>query len=374
MEIIREQRNQDLSWFLDMYEAGKLELTPRYQRKSVWGAKDRKFFLDTIFNNFPCPAIYLQKEITDTKIIYNVVDGKQRLQTVIEFYQNKLRIPSSFEDARLANKKWKDIESETDLKYKFYNYPFSVEQLQCNGDVQWDEVFNRVNRNQKTLKDQELRHARFNGWFIKKAEAEAADELWKTLRISTTGREKRMQDVEFISILMLVMLEQDFVGFPQENIDKLYVKYDFESIDELMEDDTETSTEEGGEEIISKLSIEKFEEDFPKVKTILQDVISNNTELMNYIAGKPLTHVYTLWAVIALNLQRNIESSHLSARYCELLKECKKFDPKNLPDFSQASSDMTIAYKYYSNTTGAGTEKGPRKNRHDALMEFLGWS
>jgi hypothetical protein len=37
-----------------------------------------------------------------------------------------------------------------------------------------------------------------------------------------------MKDVEFISILMLVILENKFVGFPQWSIDDLYAKYDFD--------------------------------------------------------------------------------------------------------------------------------------------------
>ncbi len=89
MEIRREQRNQDLSWFIDMYEAKKLQLDPPYQRKSVWGPKDRKFFLDTIFSNYPCPAIYLQKEITETSVIYNVVDGNSVFKQSFSFTQIK---------------------------------------------------------------------------------------------------------------------------------------------------------------------------------------------------------------------------------------------------------------------------------------------
>jgi hypothetical protein len=112
----------------------------------VWGHKDKNFFLDTIFNNYPCPAIYLQKEITDDKIVYNVVDGKQRLQTVINFYNNKMKISKNFSDPKLASKKWKDIESNSELRYRFFNYSFSVEQLESEDDAQWDEVFNRVNR------------------------------------------------------------------------------------------------------------------------------------------------------------------------------------------------------------------------------------
>ena len=143
MTIERIPNQQDLSWFIDMYNGKKLELNPPYQRRSVWTSKDRKFFLDTIFNNYPCPAIYLQKQINDIGTVFNVVDGKQRLQTVLDFYENKLRMAKDFPDPNLANKRWKDIEKNSHYRSIFLNYRFSVEQLTSDID---DDGWNSVAR------------------------------------------------------------------------------------------------------------------------------------------------------------------------------------------------------------------------------------
>jgi hypothetical protein len=45
----RRPTTQDISWFLDLYKNGQLDLDPPYQRRSVWSRKHRRFFLDTIF-------------------------------------------------------------------------------------------------------------------------------------------------------------------------------------------------------------------------------------------------------------------------------------------------------------------------------------
>lgn len=374
MKIIRDQRNQDLSWFIDMYEAGRLELNPPYQRKSVWGGKDKKFFLDTIFNNFPCPAIYLQKEITDTKVVFNVVDGKQRLQTVIDFYKNKLRIAADFGDPLLAGKRWKDIETISDLKYKFFNYTFSVEQLHCETEVQWDEVFNRVNKNQKTLKDQELRHARFNGWLITFAEDEADNNFWQLLKISTRGRSKRMQDVEFVSILMLVILENDFVGFPQARIDELYLKYDFSNEEDLPEDESEIEEEDKASGVtVLRSTVEQFKEHFPKTKDIIEQVLTAEPLLLNHISKKPLTHTYTLWTVVCFNLQKTYNIPEFASQYLDLFNRCAQFKEADEALTGEPDDKTKAAFKYFKHTSGAATEKEPRKNRHDAVLEFLGW-
>ena len=93
---------QQITWFLDLDKTGQLNLEPPYQRKSVWTLKDRKFFLDTIFRNYPCPAVFIHK-VTDEegKTTYNVVDGKQRLQTILMFKNNELIIDKDFGDVTL---------------------------------------------------------------------------------------------------------------------------------------------------------------------------------------------------------------------------------------------------------------------------------
>jgi hypothetical protein len=74
-----------IGWFIDLYYNGQLDLDPPYQRRSVWTLKDRKFFLDTIFRNYPCPAVFLHKDIdgTSRKMMYHVVDGKQRIEIML---------------------------------------------------------------------------------------------------------------------------------------------------------------------------------------------------------------------------------------------------------------------------------------------------
>jgi hypothetical protein len=76
----RRPTTQDISWLIDLHRHNQLDLDPPYQRRSVWTRKDRQFFLDTIFRNYPSPAIFLHKTINDAgKTTYHVVDGQQHL-------------------------------------------------------------------------------------------------------------------------------------------------------------------------------------------------------------------------------------------------------------------------------------------------------
>ena len=168
----RTQTTQDVSWFLDLKGRDQLNLDPPYQRRSVWSPRDKRFFIDTILNNYPAPPIFLHKTIDETgHSTYHVVDGKQRLQTIIEFTENRVRIPDDFSDVNLQSKRWRDL--ETILKERFWNYVLIVEMLHDVNDAPIRNIFDRLNRNSRKLMPQEMRHAKYDGWFITFAEAEA---------------------------------------------------------------------------------------------------------------------------------------------------------------------------------------------------------
>lgn len=200
---------KDVNWFLDLYQNGQLDLDPSYQRRSVWTLKDRKFFLDTIFKNYPCPAVFIHKEIKENagKLMYHVVDGKQRLETIIRFAKNDIAMDKDYGDAKLDGKKWKSIENDPGLKTRFSNYLLAVEFIDSIDGNYVNEVFDRLNRISRKLERQELRHAKYDGWFITTAETESEKDEWERFGIVTKARMKRMKDIQFISELLMVILK-----------------------------------------------------------------------------------------------------------------------------------------------------------------------
>ena len=57
----RRPTTQDLTWLIDLRRNNQLDTDPPYQRRSVWTRNDKQYFLDTIFRNYPSPAIFLHK-------------------------------------------------------------------------------------------------------------------------------------------------------------------------------------------------------------------------------------------------------------------------------------------------------------------------
>ncbi|MGO9060633.1 MAG: hypothetical protein ACLQU2_25100 [Candidatus Binataceae bacterium] len=87
-------------------------------------------------------------------------------------------------------------------------------------------IFDRINRNARKLMPQEMRHAKYDGWFIATAEAEAEKQEWKDFGVSTAARIKRMADVQFVSELFLLLIHQQIEGFDQDSLDDIYAEYE----------------------------------------------------------------------------------------------------------------------------------------------------
>jgi len=83
--------------------------------------RSKVFFLDTIFRNYPAPPIFIHREVDDYgKTTYNIVYGKQRLETIFMFIDNKISRDSGFGDVNLNWKKFKDL--DTEYKRLFWDY------------------------------------------------------------------------------------------------------------------------------------------------------------------------------------------------------------------------------------------------------------
>ncbi len=67
----------------------KINLSPAFQRGHVWSIGVRKKLLKNMIQGKPIPSIFLYKEASGTKYSYNILDGKQRLESLILFIANK---------------------------------------------------------------------------------------------------------------------------------------------------------------------------------------------------------------------------------------------------------------------------------------------
>ena len=78
-----------VSDFLSWQRNGSLVLSPSFQRRPVWSHASKSYLIDTVVQGLPIPIIFLREQ-TDLKTlepIREVVDGQQRLRTLLAFIE-----------------------------------------------------------------------------------------------------------------------------------------------------------------------------------------------------------------------------------------------------------------------------------------------
>jgi hypothetical protein len=221
----RNPNTQLASWFVDLDSAGRLDLDPPYQRRSIWNLAFRQFFIDSLIRNYPTQAIFVEVRVNpDGPTRYSVLDGKQRLTSLFMFLRDEFSTPDSLQDLNLSDVYYSDLDPA--IRRTILSYKFTVENIQEAAPAELNQVFDRLNRNVARLNKQELRHARYGGAFITKMERLAEDDFWSDIGVITLARRRRMLDVEYISEFYVVALNGIQDG--KDYLDEVYARYDDE--------------------------------------------------------------------------------------------------------------------------------------------------
>ena len=79
-------------------EKNRIDLEPPYQREGgVWSIEKQQLFIDSLINNFDVPKLYFH-DISERNepFLWAVIDGKQRLQAIWEFFSDKFALADDF--------------------------------------------------------------------------------------------------------------------------------------------------------------------------------------------------------------------------------------------------------------------------------------
>lgn len=71
-----------------------IDMNPDYQRGNVWEDKDKLLLLESIFNNVDIGKfVIIQRDfnVAEDVPLYEILDGKQRLTALVEFYESRVQ-------------------------------------------------------------------------------------------------------------------------------------------------------------------------------------------------------------------------------------------------------------------------------------------
>lgn len=194
-----EIESKTVAEFRALDNSGELILQPEYQRQAVWPERAKVSLMETILLGYPIPEIYLSYETSaDGEQTASVVDGQQRLTSLLEFLNNKFPL-EGLEDENLREK-FEGVffrELPEDVRREFFQYRFPIRRLSNLADEFVREVFARVNRVNMVLTEQELRNALLPGPFNDFLRDCAAHPVSAQSGVFSGGRRRRGGDLEF---------------------------------------------------------------------------------------------------------------------------------------------------------------------------------
>lgn len=206
-----DSRAYSVNDFLEWENNNQLELSPKFQRRSVWTDTARSFLMDTIVQGKPIPKVFIRQKLNPTtrQSVREVVDGQQRLRTILSFMKD------GFVISRRHNKTYGGLyfsqlaEVDDDIQSQILNYEISVDLLVNMSDSDVLDVFSRLNSYSVILNEQELLNATHFGAFKILADRTAHNHnsFWISNKIVSEQNVLRMGDVQLSADLLVGMVE-----------------------------------------------------------------------------------------------------------------------------------------------------------------------
>ena len=224
-----DSRTYSINDFIEWEDRKQLEISPKFQRRSVWSPQAKSYLIDTILKDKPLPKIFI-RATTDPKTkrtVREIVDGQQRMRAILSFVKDGFKI------SKIHNEEYGGMtysELPEDVQADFLKYEISVDLLLDLSDRDVLDIFARLNTYSVSLNKQELFNAKYFGYFKQLVYKLSGDyyTFWTENKIFTERKIVRMAEAELVTDLLIAILD----GIQsKKNAEKYYQTYD-----EMMED------------------------------------------------------------------------------------------------------------------------------------------
>ncbi len=206
-EIIVAGNDWTTATILAQLLSDNIQLNPRFQRRDAWDITRKSRFIESIFLGFPIPDIVLASQYKK-RGKFVVLDGKQRLLTILQFY-GKTETPN--DSFALKNLEFRpDLNGcthedlKSDLLHSSVLDELDNQTLRTTLIRNWHtesllyKIFLRLNVENTPLSPQELRQALHPGDFINFLDDESIKNQALRKILKSQNPDPRMRDVEFL--------------------------------------------------------------------------------------------------------------------------------------------------------------------------------
>jgi len=178
--VVSKPADWTITSLREKWEDGKLDLQPHFQREYVWHLKPElpSRLIESVLLEIPIPPLYFGR-LNGGKL--EVIDGQQRLTTLIDFVTNKFPLQRLTRMPSLNGQKFRDLSKEHQEKIK--DTPIRTVEIDAgrNLDLRY-EIFERLNRGSMALNEQELRNCVYRGEYNKLLAELEKDSKWRSVK------------------------------------------------------------------------------------------------------------------------------------------------------------------------------------------------
>lgn len=131
-------------------------LNPDYQRKFRFSVKKQSSIIESILLEIPIPLIYLSIDISTEVVLWNVIDGMHRLNSIYNYLNNGYPLTGMKVLTDLEGLTFSELPTEV-RNFLLYQSKIRVETINVTHNKELEyEVFLRFNEESNPLKKQEL--------------------------------------------------------------------------------------------------------------------------------------------------------------------------------------------------------------------------
>lgn len=219
-----------------LYTEKELDDSPYYQRFSdLWPIEKKRLLIDTIINGYDIPKFYFHYIISNDNTLnatnkrYAIIDGKQRLNTLVDFFNDEFDLDETVKwlenpDLKLNKVRYSDLKKSKDfldLKSLIDNFQLDIIHINTDEFDRIEEMFLRLNEG-VSVNNAEKRNS-IGGYLI-----EGINLLVKSSDFFKTKAKfgnKRMEYQDLVAKLCLIDSSDSVESFTKKNLDSLVRKF-----------------------------------------------------------------------------------------------------------------------------------------------------
>ena len=203
-----DSRTYSINDFVEWDRNKQIELNPVFQRRSVWSDKAKSYLMDTIVRGKPIPKFFIRQKIniTTKSSVREVVDGQQRLRTILSYIKDGFSITRAHHST-LGGLRFSQLPPEA--QEQILGYEIAVDLLINLPDTEILDIFSRLNSYAVILNEQEKLNATYFGPFKILADniGRKYAEFWTSNGVLTSKEVLRMGEVNLVADLLIAMIE-----------------------------------------------------------------------------------------------------------------------------------------------------------------------